>query len=265
MTILQQRSEIDILDYSPLSNDRNFINFTDDFADTLFSSFNGPLIFPDQREIGRILVSFLLPLKQLIYFPFTAREAGIADFIQPSLGPLQPNFEEDFEDLLNFRPLPTVPEEGSEDLLKNTDYSFPQIMGHESMDSSNMMSIQNQNAQRQAALEDATMVDLNMLNDYDPSSVLKDVANFSTQNFNTNTNAQQQTATNLILPQKQVTFPMSPEIIPNNQQNLNNFPQSKSFLGRVNKPTPRPFKSVSHLYDLEIFTILFFYLTSFAK
>lgn len=119
-------------------------------------------------------------------------------------------------------------------------------MGPEQMDSSNMMSIQNQNAQQQTTMEDATMVDLNMLSDYDPSSVLKDVVNYSTQSFNNNTNAQQQqqTATNLILPQKQVTFPMNPEIIPNNQQNLNNFPPSKSYIGRVSKSAPRPFKSV---------------------
>lgn len=111
------------------------------------------------------------------------------------------------------------------------------------MDSSNMMSMQNQNAQQQSSMEDATMVDLNMLNDYDASSVLKEVANYSSQNFNANTNAQQQTATNLILSPKQVTFPMNPEIIPNNtQQNLSNFPPSKSYIGRVSKAVGRPFK-----------------------
>lgn len=116
-------------------------------------------------------------------------------------------------------------------------------MGSEQMDSSNMLSIQNQNAQQQAAIEDATMVDLNMLNEYDPSSVLKEVANYSSQNFSTNTNAQQQTPTNLIQQQKQVTFPMNPEIIPNsNQQNLSNFPPSKSYIGRISKTAPRPFK-----------------------
>lgn len=106
------------------------------------------------------------------------------------------------------------------------------------MDSSNMLSMQNQSAQQQAAIEDATMVDLNMLSDYDPSSVLKEVANYSSH-------AQQQTPTNLIQPQKQVTFPMNPEIIPNNnQQNLNNFPPSKSYIGRISKTAPRPFKWV---------------------
>lgn len=119
-------------------------------------------------------------------------------------------------------------------------------MGSEQMDSSNMMSIQNQNAQQQSAIEDATMVDLNMLNDYDPSSVLKEVANYSSQqNFNNNSNAQQQqqTPTNLIQSPKQVTFPMNPEILPNStQQNLNNFPPSKSYIGRISKAAARPFK-----------------------
>lgn len=172
----------------------------------------------------------------------SAREAGIADFIQPSLGPLQPNFEEDLENLLNFRPLPTVPEEGTEELMKNVDYNFSQIMGSEQMESSNMMTMQNQTAQQQqSSIEDATMVDLNMLNDYDPGNVLKDVVNYSSQSFNNNAQQQQQTPTNLIQSTKQVSFPMNPEIIPNNQQNLNNFPQGKGF-GRISKAAARPFK-----------------------
>lgn len=155
---------------------------------------------------------------------------------------MQPNFEEDLADLLNFRPLPTVPEEGTEDLLKNADYNFSQIMGSEQMESSNMMSIQNQNAQ-QSSIEDATMVDLNMLNEYDATNVLKEVVNYSNQSFNNNAQQQQQqqTPTNLIQPTKQVTFPMNPEIIPNNQQNLNNFPQGKGY-GRISKAAARPFK-----------------------
>ncbi|XP_011503431.1 PREDICTED: MLX-interacting protein [Ceratosolen solmsi marchali] len=67
-------------------------------TDTLFStiSCNQPLYFPDPREI--------------------ARGANLADFIQPSLGPLQPNLEdfidtlEPFQEFLSSR-LPPVPEE----------------------------------------------------------------------------------------------------------------------------------------------------------
>lgn len=58
----------------------------------------------------------------------TARGAGRADFIQPSLGPLQPNFEDLMDldlDFLNFSRLAPVPEEGSEDILKAIDYNYP--------------------------------------------------------------------------------------------------------------------------------------------
>lgn len=40
-----------------------------------------------------IVPFFRLPLKSVRFFYFTAR-AGIADFIQPSLGPLQPNLDD---------------------------------------------------------------------------------------------------------------------------------------------------------------------------
>ncbi|XP_076654475.1 MLX interacting protein mondo isoform X3 [Halictus rubicundus] len=67
-------------------------------TDTLFStiSSNQPLYFPDPREI--------------------ARGASLADFIQPSLGPLQPNLDdfmdtlEPLQEFLNSK-LPPVPEE----------------------------------------------------------------------------------------------------------------------------------------------------------
>ncbi|CAG9860175.1 unnamed protein product [Phyllotreta striolata] len=64
-------------------------------SDTLFSTItNQPFVFPDSREIAK---------------------AGLADFIQPSLGPLQPNLE-DYMDIDPFQALianklPTVPEE----------------------------------------------------------------------------------------------------------------------------------------------------------
>ncbi|XP_078045587.1 MLX interacting protein mondo isoform X4 [Augochlora pura] len=74
-------------------------------TDTLFStiSSNQPLYFPDPREI--------------------ARGASLADFIQPSLGPLQPNLDdfmdtlEPLQEFLNAK-LPPVPEE--DDMFRNS-------------------------------------------------------------------------------------------------------------------------------------------------
>lgn len=75
-------------------------------SDTLFSTIS-QFPFPDSREIGEF-VTFSSPLAfgchvpmiflclQILLSTSTAR-AGRADFIQPSLGPLQPNFE-DFMD-----------------------------------------------------------------------------------------------------------------------------------------------------------------------
>ncbi|EFN77615.1 MLX-interacting protein [Harpegnathos saltator] len=73
-------------------------------TDTLFStiSSNQPIYFPDPREI--------------------ARGASLADFIQPSLGPLQPNLDdfmdtlEPLQEFLNSK-LPPVPEE--DDMFRN--------------------------------------------------------------------------------------------------------------------------------------------------
>lgn len=68
-------SEIDIFDWSPQTCDNNLMSIDDYWTpDTLFSTINStPFPFPDPREIAR---------------------AGIADFIQPSLGPLQPNLDD---------------------------------------------------------------------------------------------------------------------------------------------------------------------------
>ncbi|KAH8321221.1 hypothetical protein KR059_003202 [Drosophila kikkawai] len=105
------KSELDFLEWSPL-NDRNLM--PDDWTtDTLFSAINVPFPFPDSREI--------------------ARGAGIADFIQPSLGPLQPNLDDidlTFSDLIPTTRLPPVPEEGTDaEMLKNDDYCLPAIVG----------------------------------------------------------------------------------------------------------------------------------------
>ncbi|XP_053988870.1 carbohydrate-responsive element-binding protein isoform X2 [Hylaeus volcanicus] len=77
-------------------------------TDTLFStiSSNQPIYFPDPREI--------------------ARGASLADFIQPSLGPLQPNLDdfmdtlEPLQEFLNSK-LPPVPEE--DDMFRNSTFN----------------------------------------------------------------------------------------------------------------------------------------------
>ncbi|KNC27288.1 hypothetical protein FF38_13292 [Lucilia cuprina] len=125
--IYDTKSEFDFLEWSPL-NDRCLMLSDDWTSDTLFSAINGPFPFPDSREI--------------------ARGAGIADFIQPSLGPLQPNLDDidlTFVELLQNSRLPPVPEEGSDEMIKNVDYGFSSIMGAEQIDSSNMMDVSSSN------------------------------------------------------------------------------------------------------------------------
>lgn len=103
--IVDTASELDFLEWSPTSNE--FMIADNMSTDTLLSTLS-QYPFPDSREI--------------------ARGAGRADFIQPSLGPLQPNFDDlmDLElDFLNFPRLAPVPEEGSEDILKAIDYNYP--------------------------------------------------------------------------------------------------------------------------------------------
>ncbi|XP_049867161.1 MLX-interacting protein isoform X2 [Pectinophora gossypiella] len=78
--------------------DEDYLSF---MSDTLFSTITShqPFAFPDCREI--------------------ARGASLADFIQPSLGPLQPNLDdfmdtlEPLQDLLSTPRLPPVPEESA--------------------------------------------------------------------------------------------------------------------------------------------------------
>lgn len=105
--IVDTTSELDFLEWSPHSSEPLFM-ITDSMpTDTLFSTLS-QYPFPDSREI--------------------ARGAGRADFIQPSLGPLQPNFDDLMDldlDFLNFPRLAPVPEEGSEDILKAIDYNYP--------------------------------------------------------------------------------------------------------------------------------------------
>uniref|UniRef100_A0A1B0EYM8 BHLH domain-containing protein n=2 Tax=Lutzomyia longipalpis TaxID=7200 RepID=A0A1B0EYM8_LUTLO len=121
---LEHSNALDTLserDFDWSSNDDRSLNNIDDL---LFSTISQPFQFPDPREI--------------------ARGAGIADFIQPGLGPLQPNLE-DFMDTCEpigefFGPsrLPPVLEEAPDDLFKSINLY---IMGSEPMESVNMSEI----------------------------------------------------------------------------------------------------------------------------
>ncbi|XP_065088365.1 MLX-interacting protein isoform X3 [Ochlerotatus camptorhynchus] len=105
--IVDTTSELDFFEWSPHSSEPLFMIADSMSTDTLLSTLS-KYPFPDSREI--------------------ARGAGRSDFIQPSLGPLQPNFEDLMDldlDFLNFPRLAPVPEEGSEDILKAIDYNYP--------------------------------------------------------------------------------------------------------------------------------------------
>ncbi|XP_018572257.1 MLX-interacting protein isoform X2 [Anoplophora glabripennis] len=93
-------SDVDLLVWDSNSSDNMNMMVDEDYmglmSDTLFSTItNQPFVFPDSREIAK---------------------AGLADFIQPSLGPLQPNLDDymdtldPLQELISSR-LPTVPEE----------------------------------------------------------------------------------------------------------------------------------------------------------
>ncbi|KAJ8970870.1 hypothetical protein NQ314_000995 [Rhamnusium bicolor] len=93
-------SDVELLVWDSNSSDNMNMMVDEDYmglmSDTLFSTItNQPFVFPDSREIAK---------------------AGLADFIQPSLGPLQPNLDDymdTFDPLQEFitSRLPTVPEE----------------------------------------------------------------------------------------------------------------------------------------------------------
>uniref|UniRef100_A0A2H1WJ47 SFRICE_002418 n=1 Tax=Spodoptera frugiperda TaxID=7108 RepID=A0A2H1WJ47_SPOFR len=101
--------------------DEDYLSF---MTDTLFSTISShqPFAFPDCREI--------------------ARGASLADFIQPSLGPLQPNLDdfmdtlEPLQDLLTPRPLPPVPEESA---LPSDDSMYRGAMSVDTYSSQNFM------------------------------------------------------------------------------------------------------------------------------
>ncbi|KAJ6635113.1 Carbohydrate-responsive element-binding protein [Pseudolycoriella hygida] len=147
-SLLDTTSELDSLDWSPATTDNILMGGIDDYcwtSDTLFSTINNTpnLVWPDPREIGWLI--FTQNEKNDLHSLVLTAKAGIADFIQPSLGPLQPNLDDfmngiPFQELLNSQfltdRLPPVPEEGTEDLLPTGDYGFPAIMGSESMNPS---------------------------------------------------------------------------------------------------------------------------------
>ncbi|CAG9838208.1 unnamed protein product [Diabrotica balteata] len=89
--------DIDLGEWDTMTVDNMMVDedYMGMMSDTLFSTIaNQPFVFPDPREMAK---------------------AGIADFIQPSLNPLQPNLEDymdldPFPELINSK-LATVPEE----------------------------------------------------------------------------------------------------------------------------------------------------------
>lgn len=114
-------------------------------TDTLFStiSSNQPIYFPDPREI--------------------ARGASLADFIQPSLGPLQPNLDdfmdtlEPLQEFLNSK-LPPVPEE--DDMFRNStlNTNYPDLDLMTPMNQINELSqeatVKNEQASQQTLVQD---------------------------------------------------------------------------------------------------------------
>ncbi|XP_063902897.1 MLX-interacting protein isoform X3 [Zophobas morio] len=105
---VEMLSDVDLLTWNSQSSENMHMMVDEDYmglmSDTLFSTItNQPFVFPDSREIAK---------------------AGLADFIQPSLGPLQPNLDDymdTFEPLQEFMTckLPTVPEEQAQNAAWN--------------------------------------------------------------------------------------------------------------------------------------------------
>ncbi|KAJ3633872.1 hypothetical protein MTP99_010791 [Tenebrio molitor] len=109
---VEMLSDVDLLTWNSQSSENMHMLVDEDYmglmSDTLFSTItNQPFVFPDSREIAK---------------------AGLADFIQPSLGPLQPNLDDymdTFEPLQEFMTckLPTVPEEQT----SNTTWNYSEL------------------------------------------------------------------------------------------------------------------------------------------
>ncbi|XP_070492951.1 carbohydrate-responsive element-binding protein isoform X2 [Chironomus tepperi] len=171
ISCLDTKSELDILEWS--AND-NLLMLSDNMSsDTLFSTIS-QFPFPDSREIAR---------------------AGRADFIQPSLGPLQPNFDDLMDldiDILNtylnnrLAPVQEVPE--SEELLK--DIEFPMIT---SIDTSTMQDIisSHPTAQQHSVIQSNTM-NLDQQQDSTSNQLLFTATIFTQDMSQSNNNTQQQ-------------------------------------------------------------------------
>ncbi|XP_008200427.3 carbohydrate-responsive element-binding protein isoform X2 [Tribolium castaneum] len=127
---VEMLSDVDLLTCYSQSTENVHMMVDEDYmglmSDTLFSTItNVPFVFPDSREIAR---------------------AGLADFIQPSLGPLQPNLDDymdTFEPLQEFMTckLPTVPEEQTQN---TTTWSYPELDLMQSSPNLQMNTVQNQ-------------------------------------------------------------------------------------------------------------------------
>lgn len=149
---LMTMAERDALNWNSQSNDGLMMvdeDYMDFMSDTLFSTIaNQPFVFPDSREIAR---------------------AGLAEFIQPSLGPLQPNLEDfmdTFEPLneLLMSKLPSVPEEQSSDNIYkplNWDYSDLDVNNMQMMPASQQQIAENQYQQQISLSTDEKLAQFN--------------------------------------------------------------------------------------------------------
>ncbi|XP_067621902.1 MLX-interacting protein-like isoform X2 [Eurosta solidaginis] len=267
------KSEFDFLEWSPL-NDRSLMLPDDWTNDTLFSSINGPFPFPDPREI--------------------ARGAGIADFIQPGLGSLQPNIEDidlTFDELLQPTRLPPVPEEGTDEMLKNVDYNFSSIMGSNQLDSSNMVGVVDSSQNTLPVTDDTSMLDLNAPLDsiqYQSGMGQRFSASLTRENTSgqlLNTSGTNETqsinsvdaimtddcpsavgnnnlSTSTAVPTAPQTMPLHSKHFPNtsehttsNRTSINEFPSKSVMKGRISKNSQRPFRREPHNYDKALPTL----------
>ncbi|CRK93053.1 CLUMA_CG006597, isoform A [Clunio marinus] len=191
---LDTKSELDTLEWS---NNDNLLMLSDNMSsDTLFSTIS-QFPFPDSREIAR---------------------AGRADFIQPSLGPLQPNFEDfmDFDldifnSLTNNRLAP-VPEEQTEELLKAIE--FPMIG---SMDTSNMQDIMTTNSSnvQQSVIQGTSALNLNQHQNSANANPLLFTATIYSQDMSQSNQQQQQEIIQMQQNRQQINESSSQRMITN--------------------------------------------------
>ncbi|XP_011192829.1 protein WBSCR14 homolog isoform X1 [Zeugodacus cucurbitae] len=270
------KSEFDFLEWSPL-NDRMLMIPDDWTNDTLFSSINGPFPFPDPREI--------------------ARGAGIADFIQPGLGSLQPNIDDIdltidalfFSELLQPNRLPPVPEEGTDEMLKNVEYNLSAIMGTDQLESNSMVGVVSGNNSNAIPVnDDANMLDLNapldslqfqssMVQQRYPAPLSRENSNSQLLNTSGSNQAQALNTVDAIMTDDHSStvgvndglgssasattasstmrmhskhFPAASEGVTNNRSSGNEFPSKSVMKGRISKNSQRSFsRREPHNYD----------------